>query len=959
MHRLARSGIISASLAVLLFFNNGIAFAQSIIKNLMIERSNNEIVIEASSPIKARIKNYAGDYSRVVIDIDNSELAGSLKNNARLMQDITSDFPALKKITLSEYGSGYTTVRMVLTLDEENMRKVAVSPKGSNALAIKVPGGVSSITPPHVSHFSPDNRVTPEPPAYDKYSSSSERTYASSQVEQLKDELARKERQIKELKADIEFLRQQAPASSHSDLISEEVNKLKEQNHKLKQELANTKSRLALAADKLTSSGDLSAELEEAKKQALNLRTQLNEAIQKIRQLSQKQEEIITLKNRINELESQLQQTKLASSKDSEQVTQLKKRISELEVRLQQEKTASSKDSEQVAQMKNQLEEAKTSASENEVQLQKALSVIDALKQKLEDMNARAEKYASMQTDLQRANLRYERSRDELELAKEKIAELNSRITENIPSQSRINKLSEELEVSKNQLKTLNNQLTSSNEEIKRLKNEVSAYKEQVSDIEHAEAKIGELASKLALADERILNLQKDLEEKAGSKSELKELKDELKNRDHRLAMAQKEIEKNMKKVEEYDQLKAQHNNLQDELNKIKTAYQAVQQELSKAGNVAEIMKKVQTMKAELAETRTLLARSRERESEFISLKQRFEETNARLTEIAHENELLRKKTDLLNQKANILAKTIDTSTDEQVQILKNEVNSLSFKLEDAYDQNQKQINELKDQLSIASSVIINQSEELTKAHKIIEDLKTGVVAVAPQDVIVERSADSKKAIKLYEKAETFAKVNEINEAIKYLKEAIKKDPNYVRPYVRLGELYTQSGDLNSAMENLKIALLLDPDNNAAHHHLGNVYFALGNFNKAVEQFKLAIGINALTNFGSTLKNQGNLDAAIVTYKAAIELSPQDADLHYNLASAYKANNMHEKAIEEYNKALNLKPGFSNAHYNVAIVYAQIGQNNRAIQHFQEYLNLNPDATDADKIKNIILRLKS
>ena len=141
--------------------------------------------------------------------------------------------------------------------------------------------------------------------------------------------------------------------------------------------------------------------------------------------------------------------------------------------------------------------------------------------------------------------------------------------------------------------------------------------------------------------------------------------------------------------------------------------------------------------------------------------------------------------------------------------------------------------------------------------------------------------------------------------------------------------------------------------------HLGNVYLALGNFDKAFEQLKLSIGINALSNYGTVLKNRGNIDAAIYAYKTALQLSPSDSELYYNLGSAFKSKNLMKDAINAYKQAIQINPQFSNAHYNIALTYAQIGNNEEAIIHFNEYLKLNPNSKDATKIKQIINKLQS
>ena len=60
--------------------------------------------------------------------------------------------------------------------------------------------------------------------------------------------------------------------------------------------------------------------------------------------------------------------------------------------------------------------------------------------------------------------------------------------------------------------------------------------------------------------------------------------------------------------------------------------------------------------------------------------------------------------------------------------------------------------------------------------------------------------------------------------------------------------------------------------------------------------------------------------------------SPNDPEVHYNLASAYKNKGLYDEAIEEYRKVTVLNPKFAPAYYNLGNGYFQQEKLDAAIE---------------------------
>jgi Tfp pilus assembly protein PilF len=119
---------------------------------------------------------------------------------------------------------------------------------------------------------------------------------------------------------------------------------------------------------------------------------------------------------------------------------------------------------------------------------------------------------------------------------------------------------------------------------------------------------------------------------------------------------------------------------------------------------------------------------------------------------------------------------------------------------------------------------------------------------------------------------------------------------------------------------------------------------------------------------GIELADRGWLDEAIKEFKKAIELDPDSAHAHDNLATVYAEKKMFREALGEYLIALQLEPDSPTAHYNIACFMASHGlelagaEYQEAIEHDPEYpdahLNLGLTYADQDRIEEAMKELQ-
>ena len=64
---------------------------------------------------------------------------------------------------------------------------------------------------------------------------------------------------------------------------------------------------------------------------------------------------------------------------------------------------------------------------------------------------------------------------------------------------------------------------------------------------------------------------------------------------------------------------------------------------------------------------------------------------------------------------------------------------------------------------------------------------------------------------------------------------------------------------------------------------------------------------------GVALKDSGNLDACIESYKQAIKIKPDYALAHNNMGIALNDKNDPDSAIESYKQAIKIRPDYAEA----------------------------------------------
>ena len=103
----------------------------------------------------------------------------------------------------------------------------------------------------------------------------------------------------------------------------------------------------------------------------------------------------------------------------------------------------------------------------------------------------------------------------------------------------------------------------------------------------------------------------------------------------------------------------------------------------------------------------------------------------------------------------------------------------------------------------------------------------------------------------------------------------------------------------------------------------------------------------AHSNLASVLQQQGKLHEALTHYKEAIRISPTFADAYSNMGNTLKEMQDVQGALQCYTRAIQINPAFADAHSNLASIHKDSGNIPEAIQSYRTALKLKPDFPDA------------
>jgi len=147
--------------------------------------------------------------------------------------------------------------------------------------------------------------------------------------------------------------------------------------------------------------------------------------------------------------------------------------------------------------------------------------------------------------------------------------------------------------------------------------------------------------------------------------------------------------------------------------------------------------------------------------------------------------------------------------------------------------------------------------------------------------------------------------------------------------HVALAERHRSRKEHNSAEWEYTSALKIDPESIKANFGIGTLYMEMGQTEKAKSVFRKLSQVEAIfeeenkhifNEFGIELRKSGMAEEALSNYLKALEISPHDEHLYFNIARLYYDAEDWEFALQWIEKCISFNPAFREARHFESLI---------------------------------------
>jgi tetratricopeptide (TPR) repeat protein len=214
-----------------------------------------------------------------------------------------------------------------------------------------------------------------------------------------------------------------------------------------------------------------------------------------------------------------------------------------------------------------------------------------------------------------------------------------------------------------------------------------------------------------------------------------------------------------------------------------------------------------------------------------------------------------------------------------------------------------------------------------------------------------------KDAQGFYALGQAYQGLKRVDAAVDALERAAVLDPRDASIRVDLGTLMASTGQTNAAIPQLEAAERLNPSDISTHNELAKLLEQTGNQEGARGERAKLVALKSESDKESAIARfnekageyltAGNAKAAAESYGKALQLSPRDAKLHYNLSLALDRLGDFPAERKELARAVELNPNLAVAQNQLGLVALRGGQQAEAEQRFKKTLAIDPSFAEA------------
>jgi len=210
---------------------------------------------------------------------------------------------------------------------------------------------------------------------------------------------------------------------------------------------------------------------------------------------------------------------------------------------------------------------------------------------------------------------------------------------------------------------------------------------------------------------------------------------------------------------------------------------------------------------------------------------------------------------------------------------------------------------------ALAQALRKQGKEAEAQRHLTIYEANKTTVPPASDRYMAEVAHLNRGAAYLLRLARDAEERGQMEEALKFSREALAADPKSVQGHINLISIYGRMGRTDQAAEHYRQAVALNENQADAHYNYGVLLFELKRLAEAKKSFEKALSINpqyaeAHNNLGYLLEMEGKPAEAIRHYQQAIASQPDYRLAHFHLGRVLTNQRRYEEAIAHFEKTL-------------------------------------------------------
>jgi tetratricopeptide (TPR) repeat protein len=183
-----------------------------------------------------------------------------------------------------------------------------------------------------------------------------------------------------------------------------------------------------------------------------------------------------------------------------------------------------------------------------------------------------------------------------------------------------------------------------------------------------------------------------------------------------------------------------------------------------------------------------------------------------------------------------------------------------------------------------------------------------------------------------------FENVRHFEQALKYLIQAFRQQPENLSVLYDLGYFYDRLHKFDESLKYYHQYLDLDPYSDNVWYNIGIVYHKMEQYKEAVDAYEYSIVLNpdyasAYFNKASVWVNAGNFDKAIESYREFLDVEPESTQAYCYMGDCYEQMNKLDNALDSFRKVIELDNSDPEGWFGAGMIYHRKGEQQEAITY--------------------------